>query len=64
MLYASSFSPDIELNTVLIRAAGGVLTPDPDSPEEVMLMSDYEMLMVILTFGLLVTAILNLRNKK
>ncbi len=29
----------------------------------VMLMSDYELLMIILTFGLLIVTILNLRNK-
>ena len=41
-----------------------MLSPDPSSAEGVIIMSTYEEFMVILTIGLLIVAILNLKNKK
>ena len=49
---------------VFIKAAGDVLPPDPSLAEGVVIMSDYELLMIILTFGLLIVAIIDLTHKK
>ena len=43
---------------------GDVLSPAPSLAEGVVLMSTYEEFQIILTFGLLIIAILNLKNKK
>lgn len=44
------------------KAADRRQTPRPSLAEGVVLMSDYELLMIILTFGLVIVAILNLRK--
>ena len=47
------------------RAAGGrALTPSETLRRVVIIMSTYEEFMIILTTGLLIVAILNLKNKK
>ena len=38
--------------------------PDPRYQEEVVLMSDFELLMIILTIGLLIAAVIDITNKK
>lgn len=43
---------------------GDVLSPDSSSVEGVIIMSTYEEFMIILTAGLLIVGILNLKNKK
>lgn len=45
-------------------AGGRALTQSEYLSGEVIIMSTYEELMVILTVGLLIVAILNLKNKK
>ena len=55
----------LQLNSVLNRVAGGrALTQSETLRKVVIIMSTYEELMVILTVGLLIVAILNLKNKK
>ena len=50
---------------MLTRGAGGrVLTQSETLRKVVIIMSTYEEFMVILTVGLLIVAILNLKNKK
>ncbi len=39
------------------------LLPDPSLAERVMLVSTYEEFMVLLTIGLLIVAVLNVKNK-
>lgn len=48
---------------MLNRVAGGAIPSDLSLTERVVLMSTYEEFMVMLTFGLLIVAILNLKNK-
>ena len=43
---------------------GDVLSSVPSLMERMMLMSTYEEFMIILTIGLLIVAILNVKNKK
>ncbi len=50
--------------SVLNRVAGDVLSSDLSLTGRVMLMSTYEEFMIMLTIGLLIVAILNLKNKK
>ena len=49
---------------VFNKAADRAALPIPNFTEGDMLMSTYEEFMIILTIGLLIVAILNLRNKK
>ncbi len=41
-----------------------MLSPDPFFAEEVIIMSTYEEMQIILTFAVLAVAVLNLKNKK
>ena len=50
-------------NNILNRGAGGRAAPVP-SLSEVVLMSTYEELSLIVSVALLIVAILNLKNKK
>ena len=50
---------------MIITVAGGTAPPDPEYlSEEGDFMSDFEMLYLMLTLGLLIVGILNLTNKK
>ena len=50
---------------MLTRGAGGrALTRTENLSGEVIIMSTYEEFMVLLTIGILIVAILNLKNKK
>lgn len=51
---------------MIISVAGGTAPPDSGIPirKKVIFMSDFEMLYLMLTLGLLIVGILNLTNKK
>ena len=51
-------------NQVLAGQPGDVLHPIRVLSEEVSLMSDYELIMIILTIGLVVIHVIDLQNKK
>lgn len=53
------------IDDMIITVAGGTAPPDPEYlSEEGDFMSDFEMLYLMLTLGLLIVGILNLTNKK
>lgn len=60
--------PDLYIENLIVHLSGqprDVLPLDPSLAEGVVLMSSYEIIMVILTFGLvLATVIGNITNKK
>ena len=58
-----SFNLSFTPCNVFTRAAGDVLAPDPSLVGGGGSVSDYEILMIILTFGLIVVGVLNVNHR-
>lgn len=54
---------NVNKKLLLAKAAGRAAIPVPSLAERGMLMSTYEEMQILLTFAMLVVAILNLKNK-